>query len=235
MLTLNKLKQFLNIPESKTEKDEILLTCISNAVDEANNITNRILNFAGHIEIKDGYANDIMYLENYPVEKIEELQELVNGGWTDILSIIDDTTLFINSDEGYIRLLGGVVFTEGKQNIRVKYNAGFVSGDDWIPQHIYNADDYAVYNGKLFKCKTSHTSGEEFEIIYWELATEIQCPKALEKAITYLAADQYLKSLAGESRFNISAETISGSSSEARSYKDIDISKILNSYRNINI
>lgn len=235
MLTLKKLKQFLNIPDSKTEKDEILLLCINSAIDEANNITNRILNYAGHNEIRDGFSNDIMYLENYPIEKVSGMEELVGSEWVDILSIIDDTTLYINCDEGYVRLLGGLVFTQGKRNIRIKYTAGFVSGDPWQPAHVYNAGDYAVYNWKLYKCKTSHTSGTDFEIVYWELATERQCPKDLEKAITYIAADHYLKSLAGESRFNVSSETIGSSSSESRTYKDIDVTKILNSYRNINI
>lgn len=236
MLTLNKLKSFLAIAPDNISKDDLLNACISAAVDELNGLVNRRLDFSVHTECISGSGTKFAYLKNYPVTKVTSIK-IINGADEEYIikppdTISDSLMIF---DGGIIFLRKQYVFTCGDMNILAEYESGYDTAEPWQPEFQYLSGDKVFYLNGIYVCKTGHTSAREFESDYWVLTTAVPAPTDLQKAVEYLAARIFYDSPAGKNMFAHRSESTAGAAAGNTVYKDIDIERIVNSYRKANI
>jgi len=243
MITLNQLKQFLKIDLAAASQDTLLADFRSRAISEFNTMCNRSFEYGTCIEDIIGNGNDSVYLPNYPVHSITAIEVYNKNGDYTYVTLFDgsDTaanSTVINSEIGELIVTKGYAFTSD-QKIKVTYTAGYVSGDDWITNHGYVSNDYVRFNNRVYKCKTSHTSGtftDDLNAGKWELALETLAPEDIQNAVLYLAAKFYYESPAGKNYFMKQTDTRTKPDvTETTNLKEIDLAEIANAHRNINI
>jgi hypothetical protein len=236
MITLNKLKSFLEISPKNTTKDELLADCIRGATAELCGLVNRELQRKSHLETFNGNGCKFGYLKNYPVASVSTLQISAPEGFSDLLvppDTISDSLLIF--DAGIIFLKKGYTFPAGEMNIYVEYESGYTPVDNWAPDTRYNVGDVVIYNGKLFECVMEHISDAEFHKEYWSETKLAAVPADIEKAVKYLAAKQFYDSPAGKNLLMKKAESTTAAYSKSIVYRDIEIEVIINKYRKLNI
>lgn len=129
MITVAQLKTYLKIVTS--DKDAFLQTCIDRAVADVENYCNRKFTSGSYTQYSNGDNSNELFIKNYPVNSVTSL-EWFDGfdEWNDILDSPDvpADSLFIISDINKIKLIKGYFFTNGCNNIKVVYTAGWASG-----------------------------------------------------------------------------------------------------------
>lgn len=128
LIALADLKTFMNVEASDTTFDDTY-TLLINAVSKwFNNKTNRLLKARDNTEYYDGDGTTKLFTDNYPINSTSATiavyidQEWL---WPDS-DKVDQSDILIRSEEGVI-IIKDQVFTEGTQNIKVVYNAGYSS------------------------------------------------------------------------------------------------------------
>lgn len=126
LTTTAKVKNFLKI--TSTGDDTHIGTLITSMSDYIRTITDRDLYSKSYTEYYDGSGKNTLQLDNYPITVLTSIYDDTDyefGADTEITS--DD--YFFNADTKYskrgVLLLNGCNFTEGQQNIKVTYTAGY--------------------------------------------------------------------------------------------------------------
>lgn len=234
MITLNQIKFFLAINPNEASKDTLLEGFIADSVSELNALTRRMLDFRQHVEISDGIGGITITLDNYPVSEVTLIEVLNGNNWVNIFNPPDNITdsAIVIKEYGFVKLLKSYLFPKGERNVRVTYKAGYKGADKWRAGVSYAVKDMARYNDSIYKCITAHTSGAEFDESKWDLDPAKAVPESLANAVLKLTAKQFYESPAGKNIFMKSSESITQKQTD---YKDIDISAVVNNYRNTNI
>lgn len=127
MINLNDLKTFLRISDNSL--DGFLLGIIDMSVGRINNICRRNINYGGRDDIIDGGGQDIIWLKDYPVERIIAVKYRVNNsGFTYNLfegSNID-TNIYLENRSGKLIFLNGYKLPAGNSNVKISYFAGYM-------------------------------------------------------------------------------------------------------------
>lgn len=240
MLTLQKLKRFLEIPDERTEKDELLAEFINDSIGEANRVSGRMLEFSEHTVYIDGTGTDVIELGDAPVYNVTELKYWNGEDYTELLEAgdtIEDTVMYPGGFK--IKLKNAYIFYRGVLNIMVGYSAGYKWADEWQTETAYLEGNNVIYNNQLYLCSTAHTSSSVFEPGNWNAESIETVPADLEKALKYNAAVLFYESPAGKNLLARTSENIGGASSKGTSY-DFEAmreyySKTYEAYRKINV
>jgi hypothetical protein len=126
MVNLQELKYFLNITDNS--QDEFLLSVIDMSIACINNLCRRTINYGVQYDIDDGNGQNLIWLNNYPVEKIVWIKfrketgsfdyDLFNG------SPIENN-IYLDKVSGKLILLNNYILPEGISNIQIKYFSGY--------------------------------------------------------------------------------------------------------------
>lgn len=127
MINLNDLKTFLRIGDNTL--DGFLLGIIDMSVGRINNICRRNINYGGRDDIIDGNDQDIIWLKDYPVERVVSVKYRVdNSGFIHNFfegSNIDDN-IYLENRSGKLILLNGYKLPDGNSNVKISYFAGYM-------------------------------------------------------------------------------------------------------------
>jgi len=234
MITLNQLKSFLSISITETSKDFLLTGFIKTAASEINTLCSRIFDHNVYTEIYSGAGGTALVLNNYPVTSVNKAEIYDGESWTDLFNPPDSfsSCALLLKEIGIIKLLRSYTFPKGEQNIRVVYNAGYKFADVWEAGKHYSVSDTSRYNNNIYNCIEDHTSGTVFDETKWLADAAKAVPESLAKAVLHLAAKQFYESPAGKNLFMKSSEQ---TGDKQTNYKDIDIERIIHTYRNTNV
>jgi hypothetical protein len=234
MITLNQLKSFLSISLTETSLDILLKSFIDSSISELNTLCARIFDHSSYTEIYSGSGGTTLVLNNYPVTTVTKIEFYDGESWIDIFrspDTISDSALLLK-EVGIIKLLRYYEFPKGEQNIRVLYAAGYKYADGWEPGRHYSISDTARYNNIIYTCNEDHTSVPLFDESKWDADPAKAVPESLAKAVMYIAAKQFYESPAGKNIFMKSSEQ---TGDRQVNFKDIDIERIIHTYRNTNV
>ena len=130
MVSIDDIKEFLNLPVEETTYDVFLTKMRDQSIGRINNYCRREINYGARIETIDGKGEDIFLLKNYPLDSVAYIKYRENNSGFDH-ELCDPATDIIPVNKiGKIILLNGITLTEGKSNIQIKYFAGY--SDDLI-------------------------------------------------------------------------------------------------------
>ena len=194
----------------------------------------RSFEHSGYTEICSGTGGTTLVLENYPASAVSKVEIFKGESWDDIFTPPDTFSgcALLLKEVGIIKLMRSYEFPKGEQNIRVTYSAGYKFADEWEPNRHFSAGNTARYNNIIYTCTEDHTSVTVFDETKWEADPAKAVPESLAKAILHLSAKQFYESPAGKNLFMKSSENISD---KQTNYKDIDIERIIHTFRNMNV
>lgn len=127
MISLNDIKYFLNI--NTNADDEFLMKLIDMTTAKINNYCGRKVSYSRIYEILDGKNQNVIFLKNYPVEKVESIFFRKGSGAFDYDLFSGSTieeNLYCEQESGKVLLLNGYELPQGNSNIRIKYFAGYI-------------------------------------------------------------------------------------------------------------
>ena len=207
MISLDDLKYYLNI--SDNSQDDFLLKIIDMAVDRINNLCRRNLNYGTRFDILDGNKQNLLWLKDFPVEKIESIKYRTEIGSFDhdlfeAGSISGNT--YLDNLSGKLILLNSYSLPEGNSNIQIKYLAGFMD----------NAPDPANETPKDIKSIALMMSAELFLKSFQNAGEEIT------NRLGLLHFEHLIKDDSSESRRNFT-------------YKDEDYDLLLDKYKSLRV
>lgn len=139
MVTISDLKELLGLDFGDTSEDHYLQSLIRRASFRVSSVCNRQLEYSELIEYFSCENSDKLYLKNWPVWEILQLQEFNpdSGVYEEIISGVGDTIensvcIFEGRNAGLIRLLKNYKFgvfgsdSSGTDYcFRIKYRAGY--------------------------------------------------------------------------------------------------------------
>ncbi|MBL8008048.1 MAG: phage head-tail connector protein [Ignavibacteria bacterium] len=141
MVTLTDIKEVLGIDTGDNSQDHYLQNLIRRASFRISSACNRQLEYSELIEYFNGNNSDKLYLKNWPVWEIVQLQEFnpETGDYEELINRAGDTVknsvyIYEGSNGGLIRLLKNYTFgnsllyldsSETDHCIRIKYKAGY--------------------------------------------------------------------------------------------------------------
>lgn len=143
MITLPDIKEVLGIDDVDTSQDHYLQNLIRRASFRISSACNRQLEYSELVEYftvpESDSAADKLYLKNWPVHDILQLQEFNSetGSYEDIITAAGDTIensvyIYEGRKPGLIRLLNSYSFgnssssgSDDTNTIRIKYRAGY--------------------------------------------------------------------------------------------------------------
>jgi len=124
LCTVSQCKIYLDIASADTSQDAKLEQLINVSSSMIENYVDRKLIHQQYVELHDGRVNDRLLLKEWPAEKPSEIR-------SDNLWSFDDTTVMPSEnyeiDQQCTVVLKGFHFPRGNRNIKVTYNAGYVS------------------------------------------------------------------------------------------------------------
>jgi hypothetical protein len=132
LTTLETAKEHLGIPALTVTFDDRIKRFINAATDKIETYCDRMFKQRiGIIEFQDGFANNRLLLDQWPALKPTQLWVDPTGLFTDVLYQLDTSYYELDRSsrgEGIgVVLLGGRVFQKGIRNIKMVYDAGFVT------------------------------------------------------------------------------------------------------------
>lgn len=132
IISVDNLKTFMGMPSGETTDDTILTNIIAEIEDYIQNVVcQRQFAVANHTEYYDGDGTDILLLENLPIVSVTSLYDDTDREYgSDTLISSDDYILY--KIYGYIKL-DGYRFSEGSQNIKIIYRAGYGTAEGETP------------------------------------------------------------------------------------------------------
>jgi hypothetical protein len=153
LTTLAAAKEQLGIPTGNTSFDALVTRFINEATGKIETFCDRKLKQrTGIVEYQDGFANNRLLLDQWPAQKPTEL-------WIDNSGLFTDTAKKLDTSEYALDLSArgegiGVVlpskcfFPRGTRNIKVVYDAGFITIPDelegaclWTVSFLYDMRD----------------------------------------------------------------------------------------------
>jgi hypothetical protein len=126
-VTLDDLKEHMDIPSGDTTKDDFLTNILNGAYHIAKNYIGHDLIADDYTEYHDGDGEDTILLKVYPVNTIASIYDDTSREFgSDSLIDVDD--YFFDAQTGLVTLFqGSASFKAGKGNIKVTYNAGYTT------------------------------------------------------------------------------------------------------------
>jgi hypothetical protein len=127
MISLDELKYYLNI--SDPTQDEFLLKIMDMSVERISNLCRRNINYGARYDIVDGNGQNLIWLKDFPVEKIVSIRYRKETGSFDHdlfnrYSITENT--YLDKITGKLILLNNYYLPTGISNIQIKYYAGYL-------------------------------------------------------------------------------------------------------------
>ncbi len=127
MVTIDDVKYFLNITDNS--QDDFLRKLIDMTTAKINNLCKRNVSYARIYEVIDGEGDNVIWLKNYPVEKVEYIKYRTDSGNFDNDLFggepIEDN-VYLDQASGKVILLNGIQLPYGSSNVKIKYYAGYV-------------------------------------------------------------------------------------------------------------
>lgn len=127
MVTIDDVKYFLNITDNN--QDDFLRKLIDMTTAKINNLCKRNVSYARIYEVIDGEGDNVIWLKNYPVEKVEYIKYRTDSGNFDNDLFggepIEDN-VYLDQISGKVILLNGIQLPYGSSNVKIKYYAGYV-------------------------------------------------------------------------------------------------------------
>jgi hypothetical protein len=124
LCTIAQCKIYLDIASGDTSQDAKIEQLINVSSSMVESYVDRSLIYQQYVELHDGRMNDRILLKQWPAEKPTEIR-------SDMLWSFNDTTLIPSEeyeiDQDCTVVLKGSHFPRGNRNIKVTYNAGYVS------------------------------------------------------------------------------------------------------------
>ncbi len=263
MITKAELKYYLKLDDTGleaaqiTDRDEFLNTSIQFAISELDSALNRKLESTEHIEkINSNVSDIIVFTKNRPVTAVTSLKYWSGDQYSDVIISPDTINDTIEIYESYIRIRKG--YSVYQKELKIEYTAGYKfevltgtlagtigtatitgSGTDFDGE--LSIGDEIIIEGELKKVagisgNTSLTLDSVLSKTYsGSLGYLNSYPSDLRKAVCQMAAYHFLESRQGESSLNKSGSSINLGGSAGETYKKLDLSGIINQYRNINI
>lgn len=131
LVSLGDMKDYLGITNDDFNSEiEHLIDAVSKYF---NDFTNRKLKARDLTEYYDGDGLDVLYVDHYPINSITHLYIDTDREY-EAADEIDPDDYIIYDDMGKVAL-DDVVFSEGKQSVKIEYNGGYAT----IPYHLENA------------------------------------------------------------------------------------------------
>lgn len=120
--SVENVQMFIN--NTDTSLTALIQQTITNVSSQFENYCQRGFKFNTYTGFYDGDGSDTLYLYQYPIISLTALQYRTspNSEWTDFYTGSATANIFVY--DNYIQLYNSS-FTEGKQNIKVVYNAGY--------------------------------------------------------------------------------------------------------------
>jgi hypothetical protein len=115
LITLANLKKYMTIPFEQKEQDALLNLYISAICARIENHCKRVFASAAYDLAVDGDGSYVMDNLEYPISAFTELK--IDG------SVIDTSYYKVYANEG--RIKSQLPFTEGDQNVNLKYTGGY--------------------------------------------------------------------------------------------------------------
>lgn len=159
LTTLADVKEYLGITSGDTAQDGVLCSIATVVTYWMERYTGRKLKTRSLTEIYNGNGRDVLYTKNYPItSSASEIAVYVDDdGAFGADTKLDATSLRIDGDNGVIHLVDDV-FSEGPQNVKVVYTAGYGAGTSLVPFDLVGA--FFEFIGFLWKRKT----GKQWEL-----------------------------------------------------------------------
>jgi len=123
LTSLTKVKEFLRITDNND--DTLLTNLISRVEKEVKEYCQRDFEATDYTEYYDGDGTDTLLVDNYPINSVSELYDDPDRDFG-ADTLIDPSDYVIYSEEGKV-VLDGSVFSKGKKNIKIVYNAGYTT------------------------------------------------------------------------------------------------------------
>ena len=163
MLSLEELKIFLNI--TGTEQDSFLMNIIDMTVARINNLCRRDIDYGVRYDMLDGNSQNLIWLKNYPVERIVYIYyrketgsfdyDLFDGG-----SVADNT--YVEKISGKLLLLNNYTLPAGYSNVQIKYYAGYFDNPpDPVNETPKDLKSIALMMSAEFFLKSFQDAGED--------------------------------------------------------------------------
>lgn len=126
MTTLEDVKYFLNITDNS--QDDFLRKLIDMTTAKINNLCKRNISYSRLYEVISGEGDDVIWLKNYPVEKVEYIRYREDSGNFDndlFGGKPIDENVYLDQLSGKLILLNGYALPNGNSNVKIKYFAGY--------------------------------------------------------------------------------------------------------------
>lgn len=207
MIALDDLKYYLNIADST--QDEFLLKLIDMSIERISNLCRRNINYGTRYDIIDGNNQNLIWLRDYPAERITSIKYRKETGSFDHDLFengnINDN-IYIDKLTGKLILLNNYLLPAGISNVQIKYYAGYLD----------NAPDPANETPKDLKSIALLMSAELFLKSFQNVGEETT------KRLGLLSFDHVIKSEGNESR-------------RSYSYKEEDYDILLQKYKSLRV
>jgi hypothetical protein len=207
MISLDELKYYLNIADNT--QDEFLLKIIDMAIERINNLCRRNINYGTRYDIIDGNGENLLWIKDFPVERITSMKyRKETGSFDNDLfpdgNIADNT--YLDKLTGKLILLNSYSLPTGVSNIQIKYLAGYLD----------NAPDPANETPKDLKSIALMMSAELFLKSFQNVGEEVT------KRLGLIHFEHLLKGDGNESRRTFN-------------YKDEDYDILLEKYKSLRV
>lgn len=126
MINIDDLKYYLNISDSS--QDEFLLKLIDMAVERINNLCRRNINYGVRYDVIDGNGQNLLWLKDFPIEKITDIKYRKETGSFDH-NLFEDSiynNIFLEKTTGKLILLNNYILPTGISNVQIKYYSGYI-------------------------------------------------------------------------------------------------------------
>lgn len=164
LTTVSNVKNNFNIDPDETKFNNIIADLIKQKTSDIESYCGRVFNvmtYSGEDEntLYNGDGSDRLLLRQYPIISITSIHDDIDRQYnaSDLLSSDD---YYGENDSGMI-VLDGEVFTKGKRNIKVLYQAGYKT----IPEDLRGACEKLVYADLIENTAGVNTAVSD-EVIY---------------------------------------------------------------------
>lgn len=121
LTTLERTKSFLHIDDADDDENlQMILTAVSVYIQK---YCNRDLIEKEYIEYHNGFGNELVVLENYPVTEVATLHDDTSRAYAS--NTLIPASEYVWWADGRLELDTADTFATGKKNIRVRYTAGY--------------------------------------------------------------------------------------------------------------
>ncbi|MBI5401850.1 MAG: phage head-tail connector protein [Ignavibacteriae bacterium] len=163
MINLDDLKYYLNINDGT--QDEFLLKLIDMAVERINNLCRRSINYGVRFDVKDGNGQNLIWLKDYPVEKITAIKYRKETGSFDHDLFPDgniEGNIYLDKKTGKLLLLNNYVLPNGASNVQIRYYSGYMdNAPDPVNETPKDLKSIALLMSAELFLKSFQNAGEE--------------------------------------------------------------------------